>query len=82
MISGYLCSSLAEFLSARFRKGSLNHELQNTIRDNLYIRTVPVTTRSAKESEINGIDYVFLTVNEFNKLKLNGALLESGIYEG
>ncbi|XP_065215040.1 membrane-associated guanylate kinase, WW and PDZ domain-containing protein 2 isoform X2 [Planococcus citri] len=79
---GYLSLGLADFLNHRFRKGSLDHELQNTIRDNLYIRTVPVTTRPPKEFEINGIDYVFLTINEFNKLKLNGTLLESGIYEG
>lgn len=79
---GQVPLNLAVFLSHRFQKGSADHELQNTIRDNLYIRTVPVTTRQPKDSEINGIDYVFLTVDEFNKLKLSGALLESGIYEG
>lgn len=73
---------LAEYLSHRFEKGSLDHELQNTIRDNLHLRTVPVTTRNPKNKEINGIDYIFLSVDEFQHLKLTGALLESGVYEG
>ncbi len=79
---GRITLNLAQFLSHRFQKGSADHELQNTIRDNLYVRTVPVTTRPPRDSEINGIDYVFLSVDDFHKLKLNGALLESGIYEG
>ncbi|KAK7582231.1 hypothetical protein V9T40_013676 [Parthenolecanium corni] len=80
--SGQIPLNLAEFLGYKFQKGSINHDLQNTIRDNLYIRTVPVTTRPSRPSEVNGIDYVFLTVEEFDRLKLGGALLESGVYEG
>lgn len=79
---GKIPSNLAEYLSHRFQKNSLDHELQNTIRDNLYLRTVPVTTRKPRDSEINGIDYVFLNADEFEILKLKGSLLESGIFEG
>lgn len=81
-VAGRIPTNLAEYLNYRFRKGSQDHDLQNTIRDNLYVRTVPVTTRTPRECEVNGVDYIFLTANEFNKLKLSGALLESGIFEG
>jgi hypothetical protein len=69
-------------LNARFQKGSIDHDLQNTIRDNLYLRTVPVTTRTPRDGEVNGIDYTFLTTEEFMALERSGNLLESGIYEG
>ena len=36
-----LTKDLRQFLDARFQKGSIDHELQQTIRDNLYMRTVP-----------------------------------------
>jgi guanylate kinase len=60
----------------------VDHELQNTIRDNLYLRTVPVTTRVPREGEVNGVDYTFLSPDEFLALEHSGNLLESGIYEG
>lgn len=60
----------------------MDHELQNTIRDNLYLRTVPVTTRVPREAEVNGVDYTFLSPDEFLALERSGNLLESGIYEG
>ena len=31
---------------------------------------------------MNGVDYTFLTVEEFNQLRQSGDLLESGEYEG
>ena len=31
----------------------MDHELQNTIRDNLYLRTVPVTTRAPRPNEVS-----------------------------
>ena len=40
------------------------------------------TTRPAREGEINGIDYRFLSVEEFRDLEAQGLLLESGIYQG
>lgn len=69
-------------MNTRFQKGSVDHDLQNTIRDNLYLRTVPVTTREPREGEVNGVDYTFLTLEEFSQLEESGCLLESGIYEG
>ena len=60
----------------------MDHDLQNTIRDNLYLRTVPVTTRARRNGETDGVDYTFLTVDQFRLLEKNGTLLESGIYDG
>ncbi|KAF4528667.1 hypothetical protein B566_EDAN017808 [Ephemera danica] len=72
---------MRQFLNTRFQKGSVDHELQNTIRDNLYLRTVPVTTRLPRDGEVNGVDYTFLNPDEFLALEHSGNLLESGIYE-
>lgn len=82
VFSGHITKDLREFLNTRFQKGSDNHDLQNIIRDNLYLRTVPVTTREPRDGEINGLDYTFLTLEEFMVLDQSGNLLESGIYEG
>lgn len=60
----------------------MDHELQNTIRDNVYLRTVPVTTRSPRQGEVNGVDYTFLSKDEFRALQRSGNLLESGVFEG
>ncbi|XP_075219002.1 membrane associated guanylate kinase, WW and PDZ domain containing protein magi isoform X2 [Lycorma delicatula] len=79
---GLLVKDLCQFLNRRFLKGSVDHDLQNTIRDNLYLRTVPVTTREPRQGEVNGVDYTFLTPEEFQQLEASGTLLESGIYEG
>lgn len=79
---GSITKDLRQFLNTRFQKGSVDHELQNTIRDNLYLRTVPVTTRLPRDGEVNGVDYTFLNPDEFLALEHSGNLLESGIYEG
>uniref|UniRef100_A0A7M4FD90 Membrane-associated guanylate kinase, WW and PDZ domain-containing protein 1 n=1 Tax=Crocodylus porosus TaxID=8502 RepID=A0A7M4FD90_CROPO len=63
-------------------KGSPDHELQQTIRDNLYRHAVPCTTRPPREGEVPGVDYNFLTVQEFLELEQSGTLLEVGTYEG
>nr|CAD7456780.1 unnamed protein product [Timema tahoe] len=76
-----IAKDLRQFLNSRFQKGSVDHDLQNTIRDNLYLRTVPVTTRLPRDGEVNGVDYTFLTPDEFMTLERSGNLLESGIYE-
>ena len=60
----------------------MDHELQNTIRDNLYLRTVPVTTRSPRPEERHGVDYTFLSKEEFIALEKSGELLESGVFDG
>ena len=41
----------------------------------------PGTTRKPKEGERHGIDYNFVTVDEFKRMEKNGELLESGVYE-
>ncbi|KAJ1526097.1 hypothetical protein ONE63_009262 [Megalurothrips usitatus] len=80
--AGAVPKDLRVFLNTRFQRGSVDHDLQNTIRDNLYLRTVPVTTRPPREGEVNGVDYTFLSLEDFAKLERGGSLLESGIYEG
>ncbi|XP_067248337.1 membrane-associated guanylate kinase, WW and PDZ domain-containing protein 2a isoform X5 [Chanodichthys erythropterus] len=78
---GVVDKDLRQYLNLRFQKGSLDHELQQIIRDNLYLRTVPCTTRQPKEGEVPGVDYNFVTVERFVELEKSGALLESGTYE-
>ncbi|XP_078731149.1 membrane-associated guanylate kinase, WW and PDZ domain-containing protein 1-like isoform X3 [Lampetra fluviatilis] len=70
------------YLNQRFQKGSVDHDLQQTIRDNLYLRTVPCTTREPRDGEAPGLDYDFISVHEFRQLEAQGRLLESGTYEG
>ncbi|XP_071057934.1 membrane-associated guanylate kinase, WW and PDZ domain-containing protein 2a isoform X2 [Pseudochaenichthys georgianus] len=78
---GVIDKDLCHYLNLRFQKGSVDHELQQIIRDNLYLRTVPCTTRQPKEGEVPGVDYNFVTVDRFVELEKSGALLESGTYE-
>lgn len=40
------------------------------------------TTRAPREGEVPGVDYNFLSVNEFLELEKSGTLLEIGTYEG
>lgn len=40
------------------------------------------TTRSPRDGEVPGVDYNFLSVEEFLKLEQTGTLLEIGSYEG
>ena len=40
------------------------------------------TTRAPHDNERPGVDYHFITVDEFKKLDSSGALLESGVFEG
>ncbi|KAJ1345482.1 hypothetical protein KIN20_000029 [Parelaphostrongylus tenuis] len=56
-------------------------ELQTVIRDNLYSKTVPYTTRPPRESEVDGEHYRFVTVEEFTRLQNEGLLLEHGTYQ-
>ncbi|XP_075870254.1 membrane-associated guanylate kinase, WW and PDZ domain-containing protein 1b isoform X3 [Nelusetta ayraudi] len=77
-----LNKDLKHYLSQRFQKSSPDHELQQTIRDNLYRHAVPCTTRAPREGEVPGVDYNFLSVDEFLELEKSGTLLEIGTYEG
>ncbi|XP_017553318.1 membrane-associated guanylate kinase, WW and PDZ domain-containing protein 3 isoform X1 [Pygocentrus nattereri] len=77
-----LNTDLRHYLSLQFQKGSLDHKLQQVIRDNLYLRTIPCTTRLPREGEVPGVDYNFISVNDFRILEESGLLLESGTYDG
>lgn len=77
-----LAPNLRAYLDERFQKGSVDYDLQQSIRENVYMRTVPCTTRAARNGEINGQDYIFLTDDEFLELERNGDLLEYGVYNG
>ena len=39
------------------------------------------TTRKPQEGERQGVDYNFITVDEFKRMEKTGELLESGVYE-
>uniref|UniRef100_A0AAX7T8V9 WW domain-containing protein n=1 Tax=Astatotilapia calliptera TaxID=8154 RepID=A0AAX7T8V9_ASTCA len=77
-----LNKDLKHYLSLRFQKSSPDHELQKTIRANLYRHAVPCTTRPPRDGEVPGVDYNFLSVEEFLELEESGTLLEIGTYEG
>ncbi|XP_069568835.1 membrane-associated guanylate kinase, WW and PDZ domain-containing protein 1b isoform X2 [Brachyistius frenatus] len=77
-----LNKDLKHYLSQRFQKSSPDHELQQAIRDNLYRHAVPCTTRTPREGEVSGVDYNFLSVEDFLELEKSGTLLEIGTYDG
>ncbi|KAK7916720.1 hypothetical protein WMY93_012481 [Mugilogobius chulae] len=76
-----LNSDLRHYLSLQFQKGSLDHKLQQIIRDNLYLRTIPCTTRLPRDGEVPGVDYNFISMGDFRILEESGLLLESGTYD-
>ncbi|XP_075952873.1 membrane-associated guanylate kinase, WW and PDZ domain-containing protein 3 [Anarhichas minor] len=77
-----LNTDLRHYLSLQFQKGSMDHKLQQIIRDNLYLRTIPCTTRIPRDTEVPGVDYNFISVGDFRILEESGLLLESGTYDG
>uniref|UniRef100_A0A1A7XRS8 Si:ch211-66g24.1 n=1 Tax=Iconisemion striatum TaxID=60296 RepID=A0A1A7XRS8_9TELE len=77
-----LCKDLRLYLSKCFTPGSVDSQLQQVIRENLYLRAVPCTTRQAREGEVSGVDYNFVSIEEFFSLEESGALLESGKFKG
>uniref|UniRef100_A0A3P8VB61 Membrane-associated guanylate kinase, WW and PDZ domain-containing protein 3-like n=1 Tax=Cynoglossus semilaevis TaxID=244447 RepID=A0A3P8VB61_CYNSE len=70
------------YLSKCFTPGSMDSQLQQLIRENLYLRAVPCTTRQPRDGEISGVDYNFVSIKEFFSLEESGALLESGKFKG
>lgn len=76
-----ITKDIRQYLSSRFTKNSVDSELQHQIRENLHMRVVPCTTRSPQEGERQGIDYNFISVEEFKQKEKAGQLLESGVYE-
>uniref|UniRef100_A0A8C8CKJ6 Membrane-associated guanylate kinase, WW and PDZ domain-containing protein 1 n=1 Tax=Oncorhynchus tshawytscha TaxID=74940 RepID=A0A8C8CKJ6_ONCTS len=77
-----LNKDLKHYLSLRFQKSSPDHELQQTIRANLYHHAMPCTTRPPRDGEVPGVDYNFLSVEDFLNLEQSGTLLEIGTFEG
>ncbi|XP_078111715.1 membrane-associated guanylate kinase, WW and PDZ domain-containing protein 3 isoform X1 [Sander vitreus] len=77
-----LCKDLRLYLSKCFTPGSVDSQLQQVIRENLYLRAVPCTTRQPRDGEISGINYNFVSIEEFFSLEESGALLESGKFKG
>ncbi|KAL1020989.1 hypothetical protein UPYG_G00007320 [Umbra pygmaea] len=77
-----LCKDLRLYLSKCFTPGSMDSQLQQVIRENLYLRAVPCTTRQPRVGEVSGVDYNFVSVEEFFSLEESGALLESGKFKG
>ncbi|XP_041656379.1 membrane-associated guanylate kinase, WW and PDZ domain-containing protein 2 isoform X2 [Cheilinus undulatus] len=77
-----LCKDLRLYLSKCFTPGSVDSQLQQVIRENLYLRAVPCTTRQPRDGEISGVDYNFVSIEEFFSLEEAGALLESGKFKG
>ncbi|XP_049608319.1 membrane-associated guanylate kinase, WW and PDZ domain-containing protein 3 isoform X2 [Syngnathus scovelli] len=77
-----LCKDLRLYLSKCFTPGSVDSTLQQVIRENLYLRAVPCTTRPPRVGEIPGTDYNFVSIEEFFSLEESGALLESGKFKG
>uniref|UniRef100_A0A1I7UCZ9 Guanylate kinase n=1 Tax=Caenorhabditis tropicalis TaxID=1561998 RepID=A0A1I7UCZ9_9PELO len=76
--AGAISDDICELLADRKSSG----ELQTIIRENLYQKTVPYTTRPPREGEVDGEHYRFVSVEDFNKLLDNGDLLENGTYQG
>ncbi|XP_019716388.1 membrane-associated guanylate kinase, WW and PDZ domain-containing protein 3 isoform X2 [Hippocampus comes] len=77
-----LCKDLRLYLSKCFTPTSMDSQLQQLIRENLYLRAVPCTTRQPRDGEIGGVDYNFVSIEEFFSLEESGALLESGKFKG
>ncbi|KAM8830531.1 membrane-associated guanylate kinase, WW and PDZ domain-containing protein 3 isoform 2-T2 [Synchiropus picturatus] len=77
-----LCKDLRLYLSKCFTPGSVDSQLQQVIRENLYLRAVPCTTRLPRAGEISGVDYNFVSIEDFFSLEESGALLESGKFKG
>ena len=78
---GFVCGFLIP-INIFINVGSVDNDLQNMVRDNLYLRTLPCTTRAPRDGEQDGVDYTFLTREEFEELERKGLLVEAGTYEG
>ena len=73
---------LRHYLSMKTEKGSIDNDLQNMVRDNLYLRTLPCTTRAPREGEQDGVDYTFLTREQFEELERKGVLGKILLHRG
>lgn len=80
---GGITKDLRDFLGQEFPSSNeVDLDLQDVIRDNLYARTVPCTTRPPRSREEPGIDYIFVSKEKFQEMEKSGDFLESGTYNG
>ncbi|MCL2773889.1 MAG: guanylate kinase [Oscillospiraceae bacterium] len=63
-------------------KGTVLKELFNLSKDNEYKYSVSATTRSLREGEVEGVNYYFLSREDFFKKIANGDMLEYVEYSG
>ena len=45
-------------------------------------KTVSVTTRTKRSNETDGVDYYFVTKEQFYEYQMNGSLVEYELYDG
>lgn len=62
-------------------KTTLQKELTD-IFDTRFTKLVTYTTRPPRDMEVDGVDYHFVTEDEFEKLKSSGQFLETATYRG
>lgn len=73
---------LRHYLSKKYEDDSIDKNLQDLTRDNLYLRTLPHTTRKPRIGEIDGKGYKFISEEEFHRREKNEEFLESGTFKG
>ena len=56
-----LNTDLRHYLSLQFQKGSVDHKLQQIIRDNLYLRTIPCECSPGSPSHRTTLLYITIT---------------------
>lgn len=56
--------------------------IENLLEEKGLIRLISCTTRPPRENERNGIDYYYVTEQEFENMRLNNLLLEYTEYRG
>ncbi|KAI5095999.1 membrane-associated guanylate kinase, WW and PDZ domain-containing protein 3 isoform X2, partial [Silurus meridionalis] len=76
-----LNTDLRHYLSLQFQKGSLDHKLQQVIRDNLYLRTIPCDEESQRTGKVRSLQY-FCSVREKKIISFSASLEKSGRHGG
>ncbi|KAL3313336.1 Membrane-associated guanylate kinase, WW and PDZ domain-containing protein 2 [Cichlidogyrus casuarinus] len=73
---------LVSYLKHFFPDCSFEKKLQEVIRENLYLRVIPFTTRPKRPEEVDGLHFTFISHSSFLKLQQSGDLIECGTYKG
>lgn len=50
--------------------------------DGVMAKAISTTTRKQRQGEVNGVDYFFVSKDEFNKIEANGDMVESVEFDG